>query len=66
MDKEVCPVCGEGTLTEHLEKNNIDGIEVDMLFSTCDVCHSEVANAEQSRRNKRAYIIAKQGEYDFL
>jgi uncharacterized protein (DUF983 family) len=46
MDKETCPACGEGVLTERYE----DGLH----FSECNHCGSELANADQSKKNLEA------------
>ena len=46
MTNELCPACGEGTLTEKYE----DGLH----FSECDHCGSVLANAEQVQKNKEA------------
>jgi len=60
--KETCPVCDEGVLTEHIERATLrprgftKDIEVDMKYSTCDVCGSEISNAEQSRFNQRQVL----------
>jgi len=53
-----CPICVEGDLHEHAKKNpvsyNQHRAEIDTLFSICDSCGSEQANAQQVRANKRA------------
>lgn len=54
--KTCCPVCGEGYLTEHTEPNHFvrQGIFVscEFVYSLCDHCGSEQADAVQMRRNK--------------
>ena len=60
MSGEICPVCAEGTLTEHTEPTKFkDNVEVNMIFSVCSSCGSEVTNADQSIRNKREYVKQK-------
>lgn len=53
---EVCPACGSGQLTEHVEQmlaawEGRHGT-VPLRFSTCNGCGSELVNAEQARANK--------------
>lgn len=57
MRKPDCPVCGEGYLTEHVDQCIVEYRGVvearPSWFSVCSECGSEVATAEQMRRNKR-------------
>lgn len=60
--KQECPICEEGVLTEHIEADTIrprgftEDIEVNMKYSTCNVCGSEMATPEQSRYNQRQIL----------
>jgi len=62
-NNNICPICGEGHLKDHVIKNAVEykeqSAELDTLFSTCDVCGSEQSNAVQLRANKRAMIAFK-------
>ncbi|MDA3821869.1 MAG: hypothetical protein PF450_04550 [Bacteroidales bacterium] len=55
-EKKLCPLCGEGYLTEKVVKNLIThrkvSCENDLHFSTCDGCGSDQADNEQSNKNK--------------
>jgi len=60
IDDGRCPLCEEGMLHERVEYeeteyNGHKGM-TPLCFSVCDACGSEVADAEQTRRNKRAMI----------
>lgn len=61
--KKICPVCGAGHLTRQsvVEKITYKGITegYDHVFSVCDVCLVEQADAEEMRLNKRAVIRLK-------
>jgi hypothetical protein len=54
--EEVCPVCEDGTLTDHQETNHFvrDGVfvQADCHFSVCSDCGSEQANGGQISLNK--------------
>jgi hypothetical protein len=60
-----CPVCGEGTLTEHIEREKLQPrnfpkeIEVDMKHSVCDVCGSEIADRDQIQWNHEQVVKEK-------
>jgi HTH-type transcriptional regulator/antitoxin MqsA len=55
-----CPLCGEGhitprvasTVTEYRDQQGT----VEVRFSECDACGSEIAGDEESRANKRAVL----------
>ena len=55
---ETCPICGEGHLEAHVDKNVVEykgqTAELDAHYSVCSECGSEQANAAQTRTNKRA------------
>ena len=59
-DKQLCPICGEGNLTEHRDECEIEHRGHSQMrpsfFSVCDACGSEQTTAEQARRNKRDTI----------
>ncbi|MCG5548908.1 type II toxin-antitoxin system MqsA family antitoxin [Halorhodospira halochloris] len=59
-NKQPCPICGEGNLTEHWDECEIEHRghleKRPSLFSVCDTCGSEQTTAEQARRNKRDTI----------
>ncbi|MFS7382534.1 type II toxin-antitoxin system MqsA family antitoxin [Rahnella inusitata] len=58
-----CPICGAGHLTRQsiAETITYKGITEDYLhvFSVCDVCRVEQADAEEMKLNKRSVIKAK-------
>jgi len=51
-DKD-CPVCGEGKLMDIVEG---DGQCLETFFSLCDTCGSELADAEQMKKNKESKL----------
>jgi HTH-type transcriptional regulator/antitoxin MqsA len=59
-DTDLCPVCGEGSLTEHQDVCEVEyrghSEELPSVYSLCDVCGVEQTTAEQERRNKRETI----------
>ncbi len=63
LTQDICPICGDGHLTESTSKNSVEykdrSTELDMLYSVCDVCGSEQAAAIQLRANKRAMMAFK-------
>ncbi|MES2488501.1 MAG: type II TA system antitoxin MqsA family protein [Pseudomonadota bacterium] len=63
MNRNECPVCGSGHLTETSEVASfeLDGatLSYESHFSTCNKCGSEILSADQSTINKRAAIAAK-------
>lgn len=55
MKNELCPVCGEGRLTNHTKKvernyNGVTGL-VDLHFSVCSSCECEIATDKQMKAN---------------
>jgi len=59
-EKEICPICGEGHLTDHVDQveaeyNGHMG-KVPLHYQLCDVCMSDSAGAVQMRANKRGMI----------
>lgn len=55
MRNELCPVCGEGYLTNHYKKveRNYNGVtgSVDLEFSVCSSCECEIATDKQMKAN---------------
>lgn len=58
--KELCPICGEGHVTDH-----VDQVEsaykgrnamLPMHYRLCDTCHSDFAGAKEGRLNKRGVM----------
>jgi HTH-type transcriptional regulator/antitoxin MqsA len=59
-EKEVCPICGEGNVTDHMDQveaeyNGHKG-NVPLYYQLCDACKSDSAGAVQMRANKRGMI----------
>ena len=57
---ELCPVCGEGHVTNHADQVETEykgkkGL-VPMHYKCCDVCGSDFASADEIRLNKRAVL----------
>lgn len=59
-DKTLCPLCGEGHITPRVESTVTEYRDqqgtVQVRFSECDACGSEIAGDEESRANKRAVL----------
>ncbi|OOC08897.1 hypothetical protein [Thioalkalivibrio halophilus] len=58
--QRVCPACGEGRLepresTQQVEHAGVEGT-IPLRYAVCDVCGSEVAEADEARANKRAMM----------
>ena len=51
QEPEVCPVCGKGTLNPSSDMAPIDDFYIEVVFSVCDVCGSEITNNEQAEKN---------------
>ena len=71
----ICPICGEGQLTEHTEKNIITSnpfdygakyICVETDYSLCDVCGCTPCTAEQMSLNSERAIKARGGSFRLL
>ena len=63
LQKELCPICLEGHLTEMKdqetsEHNGVVG-QTFLHFAECDTCGSEQANAKHLRLNKRSIVAFK-------
>lgn len=63
IDKEICPICGEGHLKQLVDKNPVEykghTTELNSYYSICDACGCEQASASQLRNNKRAMLAFK-------
>ena len=57
---DLCPICEEGTLTDHTRQRNIEYNDhsgpVAQHYSACDSCGSDQLSYKQIRVNKRAMI----------
>lgn len=62
-ENEICPICGEGHLEALVDKTPVEyknrKAELDSIYSVCDACGCEQANAAQTRHNKRLMIAFK-------
>ncbi|MBK8073023.1 MAG: type II toxin-antitoxin system MqsA family antitoxin [Ramlibacter sp.] len=58
--KELCPICGEGHVTDHVDQMESEykgqKAMVPLHYQLCDTCHSDFAGAKQSRLNKRSVM----------
>lgn len=58
-----CPVCGEGVLTHQIGTNDVEyGGQrrgLDLHYSTCDYCGSDIAEDADTKQNKRLMIAFK-------
>jgi len=58
--KELCPICGEGHVTDHVDQFESEYKGQTALlpshFRLCDSCHSDFAGARESKLNKRAIM----------
>jgi HTH-type transcriptional regulator/antitoxin MqsA len=58
--KELCSICGEGHVTNHVDQLESEykgnTALVPMHYKTCDVCGSDFAGSDESRLNKRAML----------
>ncbi|MFY1957066.1 type II TA system antitoxin MqsA family protein [Achromobacter xylosoxidans] len=63
MTQPHCPLCGEGLLTSHVEKNTLNEgsltFTADLHYSICSVCEGEVVLPEQLVANKKSAVAAK-------
>jgi HTH-type transcriptional regulator/antitoxin MqsA len=67
--KELCPICGAGHVTDHVDQIECEykgrkGV-VALHYQLCDACRSDFAGAKESRLNKRA-IMAYRKSVDGL
>lgn len=58
--KELCPICGEGHVTSHVEmveseyKGQTKALA--LHYRLCDTCHADFAGAPESKLNKRGVM----------
>lgn len=59
-DKELCPICGEGHVTDHVDQVESEykgrTAMLPMHYQICDTCHSDFAGAAEGKKNKRAIM----------
>lgn len=59
-DKELCPICGEGHVTDHVDQVESEykgrTAMLPMHYQVCDTCHSDFAGAAEGKKNKRAIM----------
>lgn len=61
MDKqELCPICGEGHVTDHVDQveSEYKGQKklLPLHYQLCDSCHSDFAGAKEGKLNKRGIM----------
>ncbi|MFZ5567976.1 MAG: type II toxin-antitoxin system MqsA family antitoxin [Pseudomonadota bacterium] len=58
--KELCPICGEGHVTSHVDQveSEYKGHKklLPLHYRLCDTCHSDFAGAAEGKLNKRAIM----------
>jgi HTH-type transcriptional regulator / antitoxin MqsA len=58
--KELCPICGEGHVTDHMDQfeSEYKGEKawLPLHYQLCDVCTSDFAGTKESKLNKRAVM----------
>jgi HTH-type transcriptional regulator / antitoxin MqsA len=58
--KELCPICGEGHVTDHVDQfeSEYKGEKawLPLHYQLCDVCTSDFAGTKESKLNKRAVM----------
>lgn len=58
--KELCSICGEGHVTDHVDQveSEYRGHKalLPLHYQLCDACHSDSAGAKESKLNKRALL----------
>jgi HTH-type transcriptional regulator/antitoxin MqsA len=68
-DKEICPICGAGHVTGHVDELETEYKGEKALVSShyllCDACGSDFAGADEMRANKRA-VLAFRKQVDGL
>jgi HTH-type transcriptional regulator / antitoxin MqsA len=67
MSTMTCPICNEGTLAEATRVKTFTRphgeVSVDLLYSHCEHCGSDLVTEEQSRNNKKR-MRAREKQYD--
>jgi HTH-type transcriptional regulator/antitoxin MqsA len=63
-EKETCPICGEGHVTDHTDQVETEYMGhkalVPLHYQLCDTCGSDFAGATQMRANKDAILAFRQ------
>ncbi len=58
--KDLCPICGEGHVTDHVDQveSEYKGHKamLPLHYQLCDACHSDFAGAKEGRLNKRGVM----------
>ena len=58
--KELCPICGEGHVTDQVDQFESEykgqKATLPLHYQLCDVCHSDFAGTKESKLNKRAIM----------
>lgn len=58
--KELCPICGEGHVTDHVDpvESSYKGhtAMLPLHYQLCDACHSDFASPKAGKLNKRAVM----------
>lgn len=58
--KELCPICGEGHVTHHVDQFETEYkgrvTTVPSHYQLCDTCHSDFAGSKEGKLNKRAIM----------
>ena len=59
--KEICPICGEGHVTHHVEQfeSEYKGQKaiLPLHYKLCDTCHSDFTGSAEGKLNKRAIMV---------
>jgi HTH-type transcriptional regulator/antitoxin MqsA len=59
-DKELCPICGAGHVTDHVEHRETEykghTAMVPLHYQVCDACHSDFAGIKEGKLNKRGIM----------
>lgn len=67
--EELCPICGEGHVTDHVDQVESDyrghKAMLPLHYRLCNTCHSDFAGAREGKLNKRA-IMAYRKSVDGL
>lgn len=63
-EKENCPICGEGHVTDHTDQVETEykghKALVPLRYQLCDVCGSDSAGAAEMRANKDSLLAFRQ------
>jgi HTH-type transcriptional regulator/antitoxin MqsA len=63
-DETLCPICGEGHVTDHMDQVETEykghRALVPLRYQLCDVCGSDFAGAAEMRANKDALLAFRQ------